>query len=102
MVSCCCRHDATLGYQEVKVRTTITIPDTLFGELVGFTEASSRTAAAHMAVETYVRQPKLEQLWALRDKLDITEPEATDEADIRGQNVQLERYGLSQYECLDR
>lgn len=84
------------------MRTTITIPDTPFGELMGFTEASLRTEAAHMAVGTYVRQPKLEQIRTLRGELDITEPEATDEADIRGQNVQLERYGLSQYECLVR
>lgn len=101
-MSCCRRHDATLGFQEAEVRTTITIPDTLFGELMGFTEASSRTEAVQVAVETYVRRAKLEQLRALRGKLDITGTKATDEADIREQNVQLERQGSSGHERLGR
>ena len=33
------------------MRTTITIPDTLFGELMSFTEAGSRTEAVQLAVE---------------------------------------------------
>lgn len=70
--------------------TTITIPDTLFSELMNFTEASSRTEAVQVAVETYVRRAKLEQLRALRGKLDITGTEAIDKADLREQDEQLE------------
>lgn len=73
------------------MRTTITIPDTLFSELMNFTEASSRTEAVQVAVETYVRRAKLEQLRALRGKLDITGTEATDKADVREQHEQLDR-----------
>ncbi len=58
---------------------------------MSFTEASSRTETVQIAVETYVRRAKLEQLRALRGKFDITGTEATDEADIHEQNVQLER-----------
>ena len=72
------------------MRTTITIPNTLFGELMSFTEAGSRTEAVRVAVETYVRRAKLEQLRALRGKLDIEGTEALDEADVREQNVRLE------------
>jgi hypothetical protein len=78
-------------HQGVNVRTTITIPDTLFNELMSFTEAGSRTEAVQVAVETYVRRAKLEQLRALRGKLDITGTEAMDEADIREQDEQFDR-----------
>ena len=67
------------------MRTTITIPDTLFGELMSFTEAGSRTEAIQVAVETYVRRAKLEQLRALRGKLDVSGTEKMDEADISEQ-----------------
>ncbi len=80
-----------IQHQEVDVRTTITIPDTLFNELMSFTEAGSRTEAVQVAVETYVRRAKLEQLRALRGKLDITGTEAMDEADIREQHEQFDR-----------
>ena len=73
------------------MRTTITIPDTLFGELMSFTEASSRTEAVQVAVETYVRRAKLEQLRALRGKLDIRGTEKMDEADISEQREQFDR-----------
>ena len=69
------------------MRTTITIPDPLFDELMRFTEARSRTEAMQVAVATYVRRAKLEQLQALRGKLEILGTEASDEADIREQNA---------------
>ena len=72
------------------MRTTITIPDTLFGELMSFTEASSRTEAVQVAIETYVRRAKLEQLRALRGKLDITGTEKLDEADMREQRERFD------------
>lgn len=71
------------------MRTTTTIPDSLFNELMSFTEAESRTEAVQVAVETYVRRAKLERLRALRGKLDISGTEAMDRADIREQHEQL-------------
>ena len=79
------RYVVPVKHQEVDVRTTITIPDTLFGELMSFTEAGSRTEAVQVAVETYVRRAKLEQLRALRGKLDVSGTEKMDEADISEQ-----------------
>ena len=73
------------------MRTTITIPDSLFSELMSFTEAESRTEAVQVAVETYVRRTKLERLRALRGKLDIAGTEAMDRADIQEQCEQLGR-----------
>ena len=67
------------------MRTTITIPDTLFSELMNFTGSESRTEAVQLAVESYVRRAKLEKLRALRGKLDIGGTEANDEADMRAQ-----------------
>jgi metal-responsive CopG/Arc/MetJ family transcriptional regulator len=84
-------NDLVKKHQEVDMRTTITIPDTLFQELMSFTEAGSRTEAVRVAVETYVRRAKLEQLRALRGKLDIIGTEKMDEADIREQHEQFDR-----------
>lgn len=56
-----------------------------------FTEASSRTEAVQVAVEPYVRRAKLEQLRALRGKLDITGTEAVAEADIHEQREPFDR-----------
>lgn len=71
------------------MRTTVTIPDPLFNELMDVTEAGSRTEAVRVAVEAYVRRAKLERLRALRGKLDIIGTEALDEADLREQHDQL-------------
>ena len=70
------------------MRTTITIPDELFTQLMQHTKSESRTEAIQVAVEAYVKRARLEQLRALRGKLDITGTEASDEADT---NAQLER-----------
>lgn len=70
------------------MRTTITIPDSLFDELMSFTEAASRTEAVQVAVETYVRRAKLERLRALRGKLDISGTATMDQADIQEQHEQ--------------
>lgn len=72
------------------MRTTITIPDELFVQLMQFTNSESRTEAVQVAVESYVRRAKLEQLRALRGKLDITGTEASDEADIEAQRERLD------------
>lgn len=71
------------------MRTTITIPDDLFQQLMTYTKSDSRTEAVQVAVESYVRRARLEQLRALRGKLDITGTEASDEADIQAQHERL-------------
>lgn len=73
------------------MRTTITIPDPLFEELMTFTNTASRTEAIQVAVEAYVRRAKLERLRALRGKLEIVGTEAMDQADVQEQHEQFGR-----------
>ncbi len=70
------------------MRTTVTIPDKLFEELMNASGSTSRSRAVQLAVEQYVRRAKLEQLRALRGKLDIDSSEALDEADRQEQHAQ--------------
>jgi hypothetical protein len=72
------------------MRTTVQIPDPLFDELMSITKADSRTAAVQTAVEHFVRRRKLDQLRALRGKLDIGGTELSDQVDIE---KQVERSG---------
>ncbi len=51
------------------MRTTITIDDTIFGELMRFTRAKTRTEAINRALADWVRRQKIEKLKALRGKL---------------------------------
>lgn len=51
------------------MRTTITINDAVFTELMRFTQAKTRTEAVNRALSEWVRRKKLEQLKALRGKL---------------------------------
>ncbi len=74
----------------MKMRTTVTIPDELFEELMYAAGSTSRSRAVQLAVEQYVRRAKLEQLRALRGKLEIKSTEALDEADRQEQH---ERWG---------
>lgn len=53
------------------MRTTITIDDAIFGELMRFTHAKTRTEAINRALRDWVRQQKIEKLKALRGKLTI-------------------------------
>ncbi len=53
------------------MRTTITIDDTIFGELMRFTRAKTRTEAINRALAEWVRRQKIEKLKALRGKLPI-------------------------------
>jgi len=64
------------------MRTTITIPDEMFEELMRFTKEVNRTRAVQAAVAAYVRRAKLERLRALRGKLEVVATEALDRADI--------------------
>ena len=72
------------------MRTTITIPDELFTQLMQYTESESRTKAVHVAVESYIKHAKIEQLRALWGKLDIVGTETSDKADINAQHEQLD------------
>ena len=55
-----------------------------------YTKSDSRTEAVQVAVASYVKRAKLEQLRALRGKLDIAGTEANDEADIKAQQARLD------------
>lgn len=51
------------------MRTTITIDDNLFAELMTATQAKTRTEAIHRAVSEWLRWQKIERLMALRGKV---------------------------------
>ena len=53
------------------MRTTITIDDAVFRELMRFTEAKSRAEAIHQALTEWIRRKKIEKLKALRGKVEI-------------------------------
>lgn len=53
------------------MRTTITIDDAVFGELMRLTEAKSRTEAINQALREWIRRQKIEKLKALRGKLSM-------------------------------
>jgi len=55
------------------MRTTITIDDGIFAELMRLTQAKSRSEAIHRALTEWVRRKKIEKLKALRGKLEFTE-----------------------------
>lgn len=71
------------------MRTTITIPDEMFDELMQFSQESNRTRAVQTAVATYVRRAKLERLRGLRGKLELESTEALDKVDIAAQHERL-------------
>ena len=71
------------------MRTTVTIPDETFAELLRLSGQENRTRAVQVAVEYYNRRMKLERLRAMRGTLDIVETEALDQADLEEQ-AQLE------------
>lgn len=53
------------------MRTTITIDDTIFGELMRFTQSKTRTEAINQALSEWVRRKKIERLKALRGKFEL-------------------------------
>ena len=53
------------------MRTTITIDDAIFGELMRFTQAKTRTEAINRALSEWLRRQKIEKLKALRGKLEF-------------------------------
>ncbi len=61
------------------MRTTITIDDAIFSELMRFTHAKTRTDAINRALAEWLRRKKIERLKSLRGKLDF----AGELADLR-------------------
>ncbi|MDY7094693.1 MAG: type II toxin-antitoxin system VapB family antitoxin [Acidobacteriota bacterium] len=53
------------------MRTTITIDDGIFDELMDLTEAKTRTEAINLALSEWIRRKKIEKLKALRGKLPL-------------------------------
>ena len=72
------------------MRTTITIPDETFEDLLRLSGEENRTKAVQVAVEYYNRRMKLERLRAMRGTLDLEGTEDLDQADLEEQ-TQLER-----------
>ena len=72
------------------MRTTVSIEDEAFEDLLRLSGEANRTRAVQVAVEFYNRRKKLEQLLALRGTLDIVGTEALDQADLAEQK-RLER-----------
>ena len=53
------------------MRTTITIDDGIFDELMDLTQAKTRTEAINLALSEWIRRKKIEKLKALRGKLSL-------------------------------
>ncbi|HHE74155.1 MAG TPA: hypothetical protein ENL37_03600 [Desulfobacteraceae bacterium] len=70
---------------EVIMRTTVTLDETLIGELLKFSDAKTKTAAVALAVKDQIRRAKLKQLAGLLGTVDVDEKaiEESNEADMR-------------------
>ena len=60
------------------MRTTITIDEAIFSDLMRFTRAKTRTEAINRALGEWVRRKKIEKLKSLRGKLDYIQQLGTD------------------------
>ena len=67
------------------MRTTVTLDETLIGELLKFSDAKTKTAAVALAVKDQIRRAKLKQLAGLLGTVDVDEKaiEESNEADMR-------------------
>ena len=67
------------------MRTTVTLDETLIGELLRFSDAKTKTAAVALAVKDQIRRAKLKQLAGLLGTIDVDEKaiEESNEADMR-------------------
>lgn len=54
---------------EVSMRTTVTVPDSVLGELMKLTGTKTRTEAVNRALSEWMRWRRLSRLIALRGKL---------------------------------
>jgi predicted transcriptional regulator len=53
------------------MRTSVTLDDEVFRELLELTNETNRTRAVQVAVERFIRDVKLERLRRLKGKVDI-------------------------------
>ena len=67
------------------MRTTISIEDETFAELLRLSGESNRTRAVRVAIDFYNRRMKLEQLRAMRGTLDIADTKNLDQAELAEQ-----------------
>ncbi len=67
------------------MRTTVTLDETLIGELLRFSDAKTKTAAVALAVKDQIRRAKLKQLAGLLGTVDMDEKaiEEGNKADMR-------------------
>ena len=67
------------------MRTTVTLDETLIGELLRFSDAKTKTAAVALAVKEQIRRAKLKQLAGLLGTVDVDEKALVEsnEADMR-------------------
>ena len=65
------------------MRTTLTLDDSIFADLMRFTQAKTRTEAVNSALADWVRRKRLDALRGLRGKLQIADDiDALREQDI--------------------
>lgn len=55
----------------IKMRATLNIPDELIAEVQNITGAKSRTKAVVTAVQEFVRKKRMEELLALKGRIEI-------------------------------
>ncbi len=55
----------------VVMKTTVTLPEAVFNELMALTEAKTQGEAVEVAVQRFVQQARRDQLRAYRGKVDI-------------------------------
>jgi len=65
------------------MRTTIHVADSVFEDLMRFTEAKTRTRAVNQALTEWVRHQRIERLRSLRGRLHIdTDPKALRQLEV--------------------
>ena len=65
------------------MRTSVTLDDEVFQELMEITQETNRTRAVQKAVEGFVRAAKLEQLRQLRGQVSILSNEDIEAAELK-------------------
>lgn len=68
------------------MRTTVTIPDEKMNELLAITEAHSKTQAVNEAIEAYIRRHRLQQLRALKGKVEFLANDELEAAELAADN----------------
>jgi len=64
------------------MRTSVTLVDEVFRELMEITDESNRTRAVQIAVETFIRDSKLARLRKLKGKVSILDNDELEAGEI--------------------